>query len=142
MLDDVERRRFLVQPTREDSSPTLVAPLHIDLHECAGQLLLLPGGRGLAGAKANDDILPSRRLTGMKRDILDDAVALVENPENRDTLRHRRDAVLPRHGRPGAGRRNGRALLLLRALAARGERQRNEQRCRVPFHAYSGIQGS
>ena len=141
MLDDVERRRFLIKPAREDPGPELVAPLHVNLYEGAGQLLRFPGRCCLAGAQANDDVLPPRRLSRMKRDILDDAVALVEDSGDRDALRHWRN-TLPRGGGSGLPCRRHRRALLLCALAARGERQRNQQRCGDLLHAYSGIQGS
>jgi hypothetical protein len=78
----------------------------------------------------------------VKRDVLDDAVALVEDAEHRDALRHRRDAALSRCGRRHLARRRNRRILLLRALSARGERKCDQQRCGGLRHAYSGIQGS
>ena len=78
----------------------------------------------------------------MKRDILDDSVAFVEDAEHRDALRHWRDAALSgcrRTHLPAGGR--GR-ILLLSALAARSEGERNQDRCGKALHAYSGIQGS
>ena len=52
VLDDVERRRFLVEPAGEDPLPVPVGPLHIELDEGAGQLLRLPRRGRLAGAQA------------------------------------------------------------------------------------------
>jgi hypothetical protein len=77
----------------------------------------------------------------MKRDVLDDTVALVENAEHRHTLWHRSDSAVIGGGAPlpGAGKRH---ILLLIALAARDEREREQQRCGGLLHAYSGIQGS
>jgi hypothetical protein len=142
MLDDVERRRFLVEPAREDTAPALVGALDVDLDEGAGQFLRFPRGRRLARAQPYDDVLPARRLAGMKHDVLDDAVALVEDAEHRDSLRHRRYAMLAATGAaPGRGRR-GRILLLGAAVAA-GKRERDqEQRGELAIHAYSGIHGS
>jgi hypothetical protein len=78
----------------------------------------------------------------MERDILDDAVALVEDPEHRDALRHRRHATLSgRSRRRLSGARPGR-ILLLGPLAARGKCEGREQGCSGRLHAYSGIQGS
>jgi hypothetical protein len=58
----------------------------------------------------------------MQSDVLDDAVALVEDPEHRDALRHRRDTGLAGGGhRPVRG---GRRLVLLFAPAA-ARRQRD-----------------
>ena len=142
MLDDVERRRFLVQPARENPAPALVGLLHVDLDERSGELLLFPWRRRLARPKADDHVLPAHRLPGVKRDRLDDTVALVEHPEDRDALRHRRDSALAIGGGSGLlGRRQRRVFAFL-ALAARGERERGQQRCSERAHAYSGIQGS
>jgi len=61
----------------------------------------------------------------VERDILDDAVTLVEDAQHRDALRHRSHLALPcsrRHDLPHRRRR----VLLLGALAAGGERQRNQ----------------
>jgi hypothetical protein len=78
----------------------------------------------------------------MQRDCLRDAVALVEDAEHCDALRHRGHGLGRRRGTiglRGAGR--GRVLLLA-SLAARSEREREQQRCRPFAHVYSGIQGS
>jgi len=72
-----------------------VGLLHIDLDERAGQLLLLPRSRRFAGPKPHDNVLPSDRLPRMKRDVLDDTVALVEDAEHGGALRHRCHAALP-----------------------------------------------
>jgi hypothetical protein len=76
----------------------------------------------------------------VKRDVAHDAIALVEDGENRDALRHRRDAGLAGLSRPGLGR--GRLVLLLSPAIAAGERQRCKQWCGDESHAYSGIHGS
>jgi hypothetical protein len=141
VLDDVERRRFLVEPAREDTVPFAVGLLHVDLHEGAGQLLLFPRRRRLARAQPDQQVLPSHRLPGVKRDVLGDSVALVEDAEHRDALRHRRDAGLVRRRRRGGIPRRLSRLLLLFATASR-ERQRKQNRSTRRSHAYSGIQGS
>jgi hypothetical protein len=142
MLDDVERRRFLVQPPREDPVPALVRLLDVDLDERSGQLLLFPRRGCLARPKPNDHVLPAHRLARMQRDRLNDPVSLVEHAEDCDALRHRSDATLPIGGRRGLPRRRQRRILPLLALAARGERERTQQKCPAQLHAYSGIQGS
>ena len=63
VLDDVERRRFLVEPAREHPAPAFVRPLHVELDERAGQLLILPTARSSrtrAGARSR----PSSGPTG------------------------------------------------------------------------------
>jgi hypothetical protein len=144
VLDDVERRRFLVEPAREDAVPAAVGLLDVELDEGAGQLLLFPGRGGLAGAQSDDDVLPAHRLTGPESHILHDAVALVEDAQDGHALRHRSHAALPRRGcrNLSAGGGGDVLLRLLFAAPAGSERQRHQQRCSEPPHAYSGIQGS
>jgi hypothetical protein len=140
VLDDVERRRFLVEPARENPVPALVRTAHVNLDEGAGQLLFLPRRGRFAGAKADDDVLPADRLARTKSDVLDDSVALVEDSEDGDPLRHRRHSALPRgrcrHFRPRHAR------ILLGILAASGQRERDQQGRGKPIHSYSGIHGS
>jgi len=121
VLDDVERRRFLEQPARKHPGPGLVGPLHVDLNEGAGQLLFLPRCRHLAGAEADHDALPPHRLAGVKRNVLDDPVTLIENPELRDPLPHRRDArLIGARGRGGvADDRLSRIAIIVTASARR-----------------------
>jgi hypothetical protein len=126
MLDHVERRRFLVKPTREGSLPRLVRLANVELDERAGQLLLFPWSGLLARAKADDRVLPAHRLAGAESDVLDDAVALVEDPENRNALGHRGYPALPRRGHRHVFGHRSRRVALLSALAARGERERHQ----------------
>jgi len=141
MLDDVQRGRFLVEPTGEDAVPAPVGLLHVELDKGAGQLFGFPRSGGLACTQANDHVLPADRLAGMKRDVLDDPVALVEDSKDGDALRHGRYSAFAVGGRCDLrGLRKRRVLLL--ALAARSERERGKQCCGDPRHAYSGIQGS
>ena len=114
--------------------------MDVDLDEGAGELLLFPRSCRLAGAQTHDDVLPPDRLAGMERHVLDDAVALVEDAEHGDALRHRGDATFTVRCR--RNRFRPRQRLLLTALAASDERKRGEQGCVSRFHAYSGIQGS
>jgi len=78
----------------------------------------------------------------MKRNRLNDPVALVEHAEDRDPLRHRRNPALAVRGRCCLLGRGQRRVFAFLALAARGERERGQQRGGERAHAYSGIQGS
>jgi hypothetical protein len=141
VLDRVECRRFLVQPAREDAIPFAVGPLHVELDERASQLFRLPRSGHFARAQPDDHILPPRRLAGMERDVLLDPVALVEDAEHRDALRHRGDAGLSAVG--GGPRADGTGgVLLLPAAAARREGERKHDGRGRSSHAYSGIHGS
>jgi hypothetical protein len=120
----------------------LVAALHMDPHERAGQGLRLPRRGGFAGAQLDDDVAPARRLAGAQSDVADDAVALVEDAEHRHPLRHWRDAGLGAHRRGGIGGGGAGHIALVVTAAACGERQRQQQRGGRASHAYCGIQGS
>jgi hypothetical protein len=92
VLDDVQRRRLLVEPARED---TLELPLRIadiDLDERSGQLLNLPGRAGLARPKPDDDVAGAKRLPWAKTEVAGKAVPLVEKTDDGDPLAHRRRA--------------------------------------------------
>jgi hypothetical protein len=142
MLDDVERRRFLVEPARKDSAPLLVRALDIDLHKRARQFLYFPRRGRFAGAQAHDQVLPASRLAGMQRDILHNAVALVENAENRNALRHGRHSALARCRCRNIVSCANRGILLFATTAARNERKCDQYGCGRLSHAYSGIHGS
>jgi hypothetical protein len=78
----------------------------------------------------------------VQRNLLHDAVALVEDSKDRNALRHWRDTTLSRGGRGhGLAGWTGR-ILLLGAASARSQRKRNQQRCGGRPHAYPGIHGS
>jgi hypothetical protein len=106
--------------------------LDLKLDERPGELLLFPRSARLAGAKPNDGVPHPHRLPGPHRQVPDDSVALVEQADDRDALRHRRDARLF-GGRPRRfGDHRPRRLLLpillrpIRLVAAArggGERQ-------------------
>ena len=78
----------------------------------------------------------------MQRDILHDAVALVEDADDRDALRHRGNSALP----CGSGGNFlgpwSRCILLLGPAPARRHSERHQQGCGSSSHAYSGIHGS
>jgi hypothetical protein len=122
VLDDVERRRFLVQPAGEHPSPAVVGTLDVDLDKASGQPFRLPRRGLLARPKADEEVvLPPGRLAGPHRDVADDAVALVQYAEDRDALGHRRHA---RDARAAGGRlRRRTGVLLLLAAVAGGQRQ-------------------
>jgi hypothetical protein len=76
----------------------------------------------------------------MERDVLDDAVALVEDAKDRDALRHWRDVGLIDPRARTLLRRD--LIRLLGAAVARRQREADQQRCSEFPHAYSGIHGS
>ncbi len=142
--------------------PALVGLLHIDLHEGAGILDGLPRRGLLAGAQPDDDIADPHCLAGLERHVARNAVTLVEQPEHRDTLVHRRRrgrqcAAVGRRGGYGRGRLAGiigvargddrvDALIIAAAAAivacgeAREQRRRRGE-SRGAAHA-SGVQAS
>ena len=140
MLDDVERGAVLVDPAREDPCELLVRALHVDLQKGAGQPLGLPRRGCLAGAQADDDVFDAHRLAGAQGQVAHDAVALVEQADNRDALAHRRRADLVDDRRQGDVVGNL-VYRLFVAAAARAERERggNQQGAAAP-HASSGVQ--
>jgi hypothetical protein len=99
VLDDVEGRRLPVEPAGEDPAELAVRAAHVELDEGAGQLLHLPGGRSLAGAQPHDHVADPDRLAWPQGQVALEAVALVEQAEHGDPLRHRRRARRElRHG--------------------------------------------
>ena len=78
----------------------------------------------------------------MQGDVLDDAVALVENAEDRDALRHRSHTALPVRSLRRLRTFGGDRILLLRAFAAGCERKTGEDEWNGCPHFYSGIHGS
>jgi hypothetical protein len=150
VLDDVERRRFLVQPARKDSLPSPLRIADVELDEGAGKRLNLPGRGRLAGPEPNDGVADANRLARLQGQVPGDSVALVEQSEHRHPLRHR--------GRPGGDGGDGlrdvdrprladglaiAAGRLFGAPAAAGEGGDGEESGaeREP-HAWSGVQAS
>jgi hypothetical protein len=118
----------------------MIRALNVDLDEGAGQFFFFPRRGRLARAEPDDHVLPPRRLARVKRDVLDDPVALIENAEDPDPLRHRCHAALPGSGRGGlVGGDLG--IVLLRAAAAAGQREANQNRSDQPHRGYSGTHG-
>jgi hypothetical protein len=148
VLDHVERRGFLVEPAGEGSAVAAFAVAHVELDEGAGQLLHLPGRGRLAGAQAHDHVAGPHRLTGSQAELAHLPVALVEQAQGGDPLRHRR----------GAGRQPGHGLWDVDGLhfggevltgpidlrrargAAGGQRGEGEEADVRPAHAPSGVQ--
>jgi hypothetical protein len=63
---------------------------HVHLDEGAGELLDLPRRGRLAGAEADDHVAGPHRLARPKREVPRYSVALVEEADHSDPLRHRR----------------------------------------------------
>jgi hypothetical protein len=78
----------------------------------------------------------------MQGDVLDDAVALVEDAKHGDALRHGRHSTLACRSRESLPASPGKRVLLLATLPAGSERERDQQRSGFGPHVYSGIQGS
>jgi len=127
---------------------------HVELDEGAGQLLGLPRRRRLAGAKVDDDVADPLRLARFHRQGLGESVALVEQAEHGDPLRHRsgsrrfRGDVLrnvddPRLGGrlPVALRRIGGAIFVA-PPQGRKRGDGDEGRPRRGSHPPSGVQAS
>ena len=125
MLDDVERGRLLVKPSREYALPLPVGALHVELDEGSGQPLALPRRSRFAGPQPHDSVSHMHRLSWLQHYVADDPIALVEQPENRDPLRHRRHIGLRR--RPAGGRASlppdGRLLRLAVAAITAGQKK-------------------
>jgi hypothetical protein len=125
VLDDVERRRLLVHPAGEDPLELSLGIADVELDEGTCQFLHFPRRGSLAGAQPNDHVAVADRLAGPQLEIAGDAVSLVEQPDHRNPLRHRRGA-----GRDGGyrlwdidrlrfvGRRRSRRVALRLALLA------------------------
>ena len=78
----------------------------------------------------------------MEGDVLNDAVALVENAKDSDALGHRSDSALAICSLGGLGSHCCRDIFLPSAFAARCERKRAQDEWNDRSHYYSGIQGS
>ena len=91
-------------------------------------MFLFPRRGFLARAQADDHLADADRLPRLQRQVTRDAVALVEQADHRDALRHRRFAdELRWRAAAGAGAGLGRGRLL--AAVARGDEERgNEDR--------------
>ena len=144
MFNDIERRAFLVQPARENAGPASAGLLDVKLDEGACQAVIFPWGRRIARTQAHDRIPKADRLSRLEDDIADDPVTLVEQPEHRDALRHRRH---PRHrfdrlrrvDRYRIGAVGGLTGIARATIAARAKREHEGQRDQTPGQDYSGF---
>jgi hypothetical protein len=155
VLDDVERRRFLVDPAGENAAELALWVANVELHEGARQLLHFPGRRGFTGAQAHDHPAGLDRLARLHLELARNAVALVEQAKHRHPFAHRRRARRKlgyRLGyidgfRLGLGLRVALRLLRLAAasLAAGCKRKQEGSGAGAeaqPAHPWSGVQAS
>jgi hypothetical protein len=154
MLDDVERRRLVVEPARKDPAELALRIPDVELDEGAGKLLRLPRRGGFASPQPNDHVAGPDGLPRLQGEVLLDPVALIEQADDGDPFRHRRRPgrdfgdPLGDVARRGFGACLGVALhLILRSAAAaageRGEaREREDDRPERQAHAPSGLQAS
>jgi hypothetical protein len=155
VLDDVERRGFLVEPAGKGAAELALRIAHVELDEGAGEALHLPWRGGLAGAQTDDDVADPHRLSRLQREVARQAIALVEEADHRHALQHRRGA----RGDGGDGLRDvdrfgfgGGAVLrdavafglFLPAGGERGDAEERGARSRPgpPSHAWSGVHAS
>jgi len=157
VLDDIAVGPFAEQPAGKIAAPLAVGTAaHVQLHEGAGFLHILPGGRGLACLQADDGVADAQRLAGLHRQVAGQAVALVEQADHGGALGHRRA------GQAGLVRVADRLALDLyraalirfwRIIATAGRQQRAPQKRRAkqdrresprrtPNHAASGLHAS
>ena len=143
MLDDVERRAFLVQPTRKHSIPFAVGLQIVELDEGAGQALGFPRRGRIAGAQAHHDVFHPNRLSRLERKIANDSVALVEQGNHRHPLGHRGDArrLDPRRQRFRGDLIVGQRLVGSgRVATGEGKRNHGSSEDARHAHAWSGVQ--
>jgi len=148
VLDDVEARRFLVEPARKDALELALGIAHVELDEGAGQPLHLPRRRRLAGTQAHDHVADPHRLPRLQPELARQAVTLVEQTEHGDALRHRRRAW--RHRGDGLGNVDrldrlvvGRGIVFGRAggiARAKREQGRDQAGLGAGDHPQSGVQ--
>ena len=132
MLDDVERRAFLVQPARKHPLPGPAGLFDVKLDEGPGEALIFPRCGRIAGAQAHHRIAEADRLARLHGDVADDPVALVEQPEHRHALAHRRHPGerldrLRHVDRHGIGAIDGLLGVTRKLVAARAKRDQRQQ---------------
>ena len=154
MLDNVERRRFQVNPTRKHPAELLVRAFDIELQERARQLLGLPRRGRFARRHPHDRITDAQRIAGLHLQIGGDAVALVEQSDHGGTFGHRRRSLGAYFGRgdrarsatDADGRRARDALCIAvgrrRIASARGEQQKSGRNRIFARHAAGSDSGA
>jgi hypothetical protein len=159
VLDDVKAWRVFEQPAGKDPAPCEIgigvgSLANGDLHKGACLRPRLPRRCSLAGGEADHDVTDAAHLARPHLQILRDVVALVEQADRGDTLRHGCAGRFA-FGNGGGGRRRGGQLLrhlsalrLRRGRVARASgkqqgspRSRRKQACGAD-HQASGVQAS
>lgn len=144
MLNDIGRRIFLEQPARKYLTPGLAlvgarrAFVDNELHKCALVGVCFPGRRFFAGAKPDDHLANPNILPRFQFDVARVAIALVQQAQYRDALRHwRADPGLHRYRRivracrcPFGGPRRGLSARFLRGFLSATGGQQSKGECR------------
>jgi hypothetical protein len=97
MFDHIERRPLLEKPAGKHALPALIIAPRVGLtneklYKCSGQRLRFPGRGLLAGPQANQHIANARRFARAQPDLTRDTISLVEQPQHRNPIFHRRHA--------------------------------------------------
>ena len=139
MLDDIQRRRLLVEPAREDPPPALVGLFDVELDERPGERRTFPRRSRFACAQADDDVADAQGLAGLHGQVADDAVALVEQADHCDALGHRGLADILQYR--SVTRIDHRAAFvgLGRAVTAREQHRDGGDRQAGATHGYCGV---
>jgi hypothetical protein len=90
MLNDIERRRFLIQPARKHLAPFVVGPTHDQLDKAARQLLAFPRLGLVTGFKADNRVADPHRLPWFHLKVARQTIAFIEKSDRRNALGHRR----------------------------------------------------
>jgi hypothetical protein len=118
--------------------------LPVNLNKGSRELFGFPRRARFAGLQTHRDVLDPHRLAGTQGQVADDAIALVQQTQHRNPLRHRRHAG---NISGGAGNVDRNRLIpfpfeLAGAIAARKQENRNGKEDQRPRHAYSGFHAS